>query len=73
MAAVYPEPLTGNPSLPRRHKIVFDAGIPVPEIYEVDGDRGIILQEDLGDRQLFHFYENATDEECEEFREQAIN
>jgi aminoglycoside/choline kinase family phosphotransferase len=74
VAAVYPEPFD-----PEVHpyldvtKLFFAAGIPVPEIYQVDGDRGIIVQEDLGDRQLFNFYENASDEECEEFREQAIN
>ena len=49
------------------------ASIPVPEIFSVDGDSGIIMQEDLGDRQLFRFYETASEEECEDFREQAIN
>lgn len=74
VAAVYPEPFDAelHPYLDVT-RLFLAADIPVPEIYSVDGDSGIILQEDLGDRQLFHFYETASDEECEEFKERAIN
>jgi N-acetylmuramate 1-kinase len=73
VAAVYPEPFD-----PEFHpyldvtRLFLDCGIPVPEIYEVDGNAGIIVQEDLGDRQLFQIYEDESDEQCEEYRERAI-
>lgn len=73
VAAVYPEPFD-----PEFHpyldvtRLFIDAGIPVPEIYAVDGTVGIIIQEDLGDQQLFHAYEDESDERCEEYKEQAI-
>jgi len=74
VAAVYPEAFD-----PEVHpyldvtRLFLAADIPVPEIYAVDGENGIIVQEDLGDRQLFSVYENASEEDCEEFRERAIN
>ena len=73
IAAVYPEPFD-----PEFHpyldvtRLFLECEIPVPEIYAVDGNAGIIVQEDLGDRQLFHFYEDESDEQCDEFKEQAI-
>jgi aminoglycoside/choline kinase family phosphotransferase len=74
IAAVYPEPFDADihPYLDIT-RLFRAADIPVPEIYEVSGKIGIILQEDLGDQQLFRFYETATEEEREEYREQAIN
>src|SRR3977135_2189037 len=74
VAAVYPEPFD-----PEIHpyldvtRLFLAADIPVPEIYAVGGEEGIIVQEDLGDRQLFRFYETAGEEESEEFRERAIS
>ena len=56
VAAVYPEPFD-----PEFHpyldvtRLFLENGLPVPEIYAVDGQSGIIVQEDLGDRQLFRF------------------
>ena len=73
VAAVYPEPFD-----PEFHpyldvtRLFLDCEIPVPEIYAVDGNAGIIVQEDLGDRQLFHVYDEESDEECDEYKEQAI-
>jgi aminoglycoside/choline kinase family phosphotransferase len=73
VAAVYPEPFD-----PEFHpyldvtRLFLDCGIPVPEIYAVDGNAGIIVQEDLGDRQLFHVYEDESDEKCDEYKERAI-
>src|SRR5215467_10577940 len=58
IAAVYAEPFD-----PEFHpyldvtRLFLDCDIPVPEIYAVDGAEGIIVQEDLGDRQLFQVYE----------------
>jgi hypothetical protein len=74
VAAVYPEAFD-----PEFHpyldvtRLFLESGIPVPEIYSVDGASGIIIQEDLGDRQLFRIYEDSSEEECEEFKEQAIS
>jgi len=33
----------------------------------------VIIQEDLGDRQLFRVYEEAAREECDEYKERAVN
>ena len=73
VAAVYPEPFD-----PEFHpyldvtRLFLECEIPVPEIYAVDGAAGIIVQEDLGDEQLFQTYENEADEKCDEYKEQAI-
>jgi aminoglycoside/choline kinase family phosphotransferase len=73
IAAVYPEPFD-----PEFHpyldvtRLFMDAGIPVPEIYAVDGTAGMIIQEDLGDQQLFQAYENESEDQCDEYKEQAI-
>jgi N-acetylmuramate 1-kinase len=73
VAAVYPEPFD-----PEFHpyldvtRLFHDAGIPVPEIYAVDGAAGMIVQEDLGNQQLFQAYEDETEDQCDEYKEQAI-
>lgn len=73
VAAVYPEPFD-----PEFHpyldvtRLFLECDIPVPEIYAVDGNAGIIVQEDLGDEQLFQSYENEAEEKCDEYKEQAI-
>ncbi len=74
VAAVYPEPFDPafHPYLDVT-RLFLENGIPVPEIYSVDGQSGIIAQEDLGDRQLFRVYEAAPEEECDEYKERAIN
>ncbi len=74
IAAVYPEPFD-----PEFHpyldvtRLFLENGIPVPEIYAVDGQNGIIVQEDLGDRQLFRVYEEAPEDQCDEYKERAVN
>ncbi|HKQ99373.1 MAG TPA: phosphotransferase [Pyrinomonadaceae bacterium] len=73
IAAVYPEPFDPNfhPYLDVT-RLFLDAHLPVPEIFEVDAANGIIVQEDLGDRQLRLVYESASEDECEAYKEQAI-
>jgi aminoglycoside/choline kinase family phosphotransferase len=73
IAAVYPEPFDPDfhPYLDVTG-LFLDAKLPVPEIYEVEATLGIIVQEDLGDRQLRLVYETASEEECEAFKDQAI-
>ena len=74
VAAVYPEPFDPDfhPYLDVT-RLFLESGIPVPEIYAVDGETGVIVQEDLGDRQLFRIYEEADKDECDQYKEQAVN
>jgi aminoglycoside/choline kinase family phosphotransferase len=74
VAAVYPEPFDPDfhPYLDVT-RLFLENGIPVPEIYAVDGQSGVIVQEDLGDRQLFRVYEAAPKDECDEYKERAVN
>ena len=74
VAAVYPEPFDPDvhPYLDVS-RLFLNNRIPVPEIYYVDGEQGIIVQEDLGDRPLFRVYDEAPPDECEEYKERAIN
>ncbi len=74
VAAVYPEPFDPDfhPYLDVT-RLFLESGIPVPEIYAVDGEHGVIVQEDLGDRQLFRIYEEAEKDECDEYKERAVN
>ena len=53
-------------------RLFLDCELPVPEIYAVDGTAGIIVQEDLGDRQLFQVYDEEPDDRCDEYKEKAI-
>lgn len=73
VAAVYPEPFDPDfhPYLDVTN-LFLKCDIPVPQIYAVDGAAGIIVQEDLGDQQLFQVFDNEPEELCEEFKEQAI-
>jgi N-acetylmuramate 1-kinase len=73
VAAVYPEPFD-----PDFHpyidvtKLFSASDIPVPAIYAVDGANGIIILEDLGQRQLINVLEASPDDECERYKEEAI-
>jgi len=74
VACVYPEPFDPDlhPYLDVTRLFVA-AGLPVPEVYDVDASNGIIVQEDVGDRQLRRVFEAASDEEAEALTEQAIS
>ncbi|MBA2502734.1 MAG: phosphotransferase [Pyrinomonadaceae bacterium] len=73
VAAVYPEAFD-----PQVHpflditRLFAEARLPVPEILDVEPQHGIIVQEDLGDKQLRQVYETASDEQQEEYLERAI-
>src|SRR2546425_12617784 len=68
IAAVYPEPFD-----PEFHpyldvtRLFSAAHLPVPEVLDVDGQQGIIMQEDLGDRQLRVVLETASEDEREAY------
>ena len=73
VAAVYPEPFD-----PEFHpyldvtRLFSATDIPVPAIYAVDGPNGIIILEDLGERQLINVLETSPDDECDRYKEEAI-
>src|SRR2546429_7436054 len=71
VAAVYPEAFDPavHPYLDIT-RLFLEAGLPVPEVYDTDGTSGIIVQEDLGDRQLYQVFETASEEERETLIEQ---
>jgi N-acetylmuramate 1-kinase len=73
VAAVYPEAFdeTVQPYMDVT-RLFLECELPVPEIYDVDGRAGIIIQEDLGDNQLCKVLETASGEEREPLVEQAI-
>lgn len=73
VAAVYPEPFDPDvhPYLDVT-KLFLESSLPVPRVFDANGAMGIIVQEDLGDRQLCKVFETATAEECETLLEQAI-
>jgi aminoglycoside/choline kinase family phosphotransferase len=73
VAAVYPEPFD-----PEIHpfldvtRLFVAASLPVPEILDVDAAHGIIVQEDLGDRQLRRVFETVGEDDREAYLERAI-
>jgi aminoglycoside/choline kinase family phosphotransferase len=73
IAAVYAEPFD-----PEFHpyldvtRLFLACDLPVPEVYTVDGPAGIIVQEDLGDQQLFQVYDSESEDRCDEYKEEAI-
>lgn len=73
IAAVYPEPFDPEvqPYLDVT-RLFLAAELPVPEIYEVVAERGLIIQEDLGDQQLRLFFESGSEDDCEAYLERAI-
>jgi N-acetylmuramate 1-kinase len=73
VAAVYPAPFDPavHPYLDVT-RLFLECGLPVPEVYDADGAAGIIVQEDLGDRQLGQVFETASEEERETLLEQSI-
>jgi N-acetylmuramate 1-kinase len=73
VAAVYPEPFDAavHPYLDVT-RLFTECNLPVPEVLDVDGDAGIIVQEDLGTRQLCQVFEEVSDDERESLLEQAI-
>jgi|ERR1051326_307914 aminoglycoside/choline kinase family phosphotransferase len=73
VAAVYPEAFDPavHPYLDVTH-LFREAALPVPEVYDIDGPGGIIVQEDLGDRQLCTVFETASDEDRDALLEEAI-
>ena len=74
VAAVYPEPFDAavHPYLDVT-RLFLECDLPVPKVYDVSGETGIIVQEDLGNRQLVQVFDEASEEERENLLEQAID
>ena len=74
VASVYPEPFDADvhPFL-EITRLFTEANLPVPLIHEIEAAQGIIIQEDLGDRQLYNLYATASEDEVEAHKEQAIS
>lgn len=73
VAAVYPDPFDPDihPYLDVT-RLFLACHLPVPEVYAVEGGSGIIIQEDLGDRQLCQLFDSISAEERDICVEQAI-
>jgi aminoglycoside/choline kinase family phosphotransferase len=73
IAAVYPESFNSEvqPYLDVT-RLFLECGLPVPQVYQVAGEQGIIVQEDLGNRQLCQVFEEVANEERESLLEHAI-
>lgn len=73
VAAVYPEPFdpSVHPYLDVT-RLFLASHLPVPEVLDVNGEVGIIVQEDLGSRQLCQVFQEVTEDEREMLLEQAI-
>ncbi|MGH9914719.1 MAG: aminoglycoside phosphotransferase family protein, partial [Pyrinomonadaceae bacterium] len=73
VVAVYPDPFDPvNQSFLDVTNLLRKAGLPVPEILDVDGQEGVIVQEDLGDQQLHWLIQSADDRTQISYIEKAI-
>lgn len=74
VAAVYPEPFdpSVHPYLDVT-RLFLECQLPVPKVYDASGETGIIVQEDLGNRQLCQVFEEVSEDERETLLEQAID
>jgi aminoglycoside/choline kinase family phosphotransferase len=72
--AVYPEPFDpeGLTFLTVR-RLLDSYGIPAPAIVDVDGPRGVVLQEDLGDRTLQEVLGERPDGRRDELYREAVD
>jgi aminoglycoside/choline kinase family phosphotransferase len=72
--ALYPEPFVpGALSYLTVHALLAEYALPVPATIDVDGGRGIVLQEDLGDRTLQEVLKGKGDGERDELYREAVD
>lgn len=73
VAAVYAEEIDpSNHSFLDVATLFREAGLPVPALLAVDPKLGVIVQEDLGDRQLRDVLDQSSSDEAAEFTQAAI-
>lgn len=74
VACVYPEPFDASESSYLDvSRLFLTADLPIAEIYEVSGEFGVIIQEDLGDRILRELLIDADAERRSRLRREAIS
>lgn len=74
IACVYPEPFSPEDlNYLDVTRLFTETNLPVAGIYEVEGEFGIVIQEDLGNQILREVLETALPEEREIFINRAIN
>lgn len=72
--ALYPEPFTaGELSFNVVRAVLAGYGLPVPEILDQDGERAIVVLEDLGDQMLQEVLRDAETPEVVELYREAID
>jgi len=72
--ALYPDPFRPDElSFLAVHALLEGWGLPVPAVLDVDGPRGIVAQEDLGDHTLQEVLKEAGDRQREELYRQAVD
>jgi len=72
--ALYPERFVpAELSYLNVHGLLEGYGLPVPATVDVDGERGIVLQEDLGDRTLQEVLKDAGDGERDALYREAVD
>ena len=72
--ALYPEPFVPEElTYLTVHGLLLSCGLPVPATVDVDGPRGIVLQEDLGDRTLQVVLEGDGGARREELFREAVD
>jgi aminoglycoside/choline kinase family phosphotransferase len=73
VAAVYPEPFDAavHPYLDVT-QLFIECSLPVPQVLDIQSDVGVIVQEDLGSRQLCQVFETVSEDEREVLLERAI-
>jgi aminoglycoside/choline kinase family phosphotransferase len=72
--ALYPDPFVPEElSYLSVHALLEGYGVPVPATLDVDGGRGIVLQEDLGDRTLQEVLKATGDGERDELYREAVD
>ena len=72
--ALYPEPFAPEElSYLSVHALFESHGLPVPGTEDVDGGRGVVLQEDLGDETLQTLLKDATPTQVEALYREAVD
>ncbi len=72
--ALYPEPFRSEElTFLGVRTLLHGFGVPVPEVVEEDGPRGIVLQEDLGDLTLQEVLKKTDDARREELYREALD
>ena len=74
VAALYPEPFDPEGlTFSFVRQLLAGWEVPVPEIYETDGQRGVLLLEDLGDLTLQEILKDAGESDVEDLYRESID